>query len=174
MRKALVWKIDFISLFPVCSSYSHICQDKTYILIYIYIYIYICSQFFIVLASFSIPDTLRIFRSLVIVNFKFIICRRTCIELELSKLYLDEKKYFRWRSITNLFKSNNTRSYICMFSSEEGIWKKRKRLRIMKINKQKLLKSKKKINEPCLMILVFILSIKIQKEKDKLLFLRQK
>ena len=41
MWKALVQKIDTISLFPVCNSYSHICYNKTYILICIYIYIYI-------------------------------------------------------------------------------------------------------------------------------------
>ena len=36
MRKAL----DFISLFPVCNSYNHICYNETYILTSIYIYIY--------------------------------------------------------------------------------------------------------------------------------------
>ena len=41
MWKALVQKIDTISLFPVCNSYSHICYNKTYILIYIYIYLVI-------------------------------------------------------------------------------------------------------------------------------------
>ena len=35
MQNTLEWKIDLISLFPVCNSYSHICCNKIYILIYI-------------------------------------------------------------------------------------------------------------------------------------------